>query len=162
MFSTSPRNSETHFKVLVVSRKFETVKSPVQRHRLVNDAPSEQLEGPVHALSIITKTPAQWQDMLDKGETIQVKGDIVSVNDNSVPRTGGGQGRAEIIGAGLTDRERQAVDNRARLDFLQRFISRGRRGRRIEGTGRYGEASREEDAHGREETAFLFHRFVAP
>lgn len=69
-----PRNSETHFKVVVVSNQFESIKSPVQRHRLVNEALADQLEsagGTVHALSIVTKTPAQWQSMLDQGKIIE-------------------------------------------------------------------------------------------
>jgi len=66
-----PKDSETHFKVVVVSSQFETTKTPVQRHRLVNAALAEQLEGPVHALSIVAKTPEQWQKMVDAGEKVQ-------------------------------------------------------------------------------------------
>ena len=65
-----PPNSETHFKVIVVSDQFNSVKSPVQRHRLVNVALAQQLEGPVHALSIVAKTPSQWEAMLQEGKTI--------------------------------------------------------------------------------------------
>jgi BolA protein len=57
-----PVNSETHFKVVVVSNQFDTVKTPLQRHRLVNSILKQELEGPVHALSIVAKTPKQWQD----------------------------------------------------------------------------------------------------
>eukprot|EP01064_Diplonema_japonicum_P005967 TRINITY_DN13942_c0_g1_i1.p1 TRINITY_DN13942_c0_g1~~TRINITY_DN13942_c0_g1_i1.p1 ORF type:complete len:127 (+),score=4.77 TRINITY_DN13942_c0_g1_i1:34-414(+) len=53
-----PKNSETHFKVIVVSEAFEGVKL-VQRHRMVNDLLTDELAGPVHALSISAKTPAQ-------------------------------------------------------------------------------------------------------
>ena len=60
-----PKDSETHFKVVVVSPEFEKTKTLIQRHRLVNDALSEQLEGPVHALSIVAKTPAQWEKMVE-------------------------------------------------------------------------------------------------
>jgi stress-induced morphogen len=56
-----PKNSETHFKVIVVSSQFEVTKSPLARHRLINAALAEELEGPVHALSITAKTPAQWE-----------------------------------------------------------------------------------------------------
>lgn len=65
-----PKNSETHFKVVVVSSEFENAKTPIQRHRLVNTCLSDQLEGPVHALSIVAKTPAQWQKMMDAGEKV--------------------------------------------------------------------------------------------
>uniref|UniRef100_A0A7S2XHK7 BolA-like protein n=1 Tax=Lotharella oceanica TaxID=641309 RepID=A0A7S2XHK7_9EUKA len=54
-----PKGSETHFKVVVVSEKFNEVKH-IDRHRLVNKALSQELEGPVHALSVKAKTPAQW------------------------------------------------------------------------------------------------------
>jgi len=57
----SPVNSETHFKVVVVSEEFIKVKTPIQRHRLVNAALKSELEGPVHALSIVAKTPQQWE-----------------------------------------------------------------------------------------------------
>lgn len=66
-----PKDSETHFKVVVVSGQFETAKTPIQRHRLVNAALSKQLEGPVHALSIVAKTPEQWQTMLDAGRKVE-------------------------------------------------------------------------------------------
>ncbi|XP_038061609.1 bolA-like protein 1 [Patiria miniata] len=54
-----PRGSETHFKVVVISERFDK-ESLIKRHRLVNDTLKEELEGPVHALSIQAKTPAQW------------------------------------------------------------------------------------------------------
>lgn len=60
--SNSPKNSETHFKVVVVSPQFESVKSPIQRHRLINNTLSQELEGPVHALSIVAKSPSQWEN----------------------------------------------------------------------------------------------------
>uniref|UniRef100_A0A7S2W6G2 BolA-like protein n=1 Tax=Eucampia antarctica TaxID=49252 RepID=A0A7S2W6G2_9STRA len=59
-----PLNSETHFKVVIVADKFGEVKTPIQRHRLVNSALAEELAGPVHALSIIAKTPQQWGKMV--------------------------------------------------------------------------------------------------
>lgn len=58
-----PVNSETHFKVVVVSNHFDTVQTPLQRHRLVHSILKQELEeGPVHALSIVAKTPKQWQE----------------------------------------------------------------------------------------------------
>ncbi|XP_012870630.1 PREDICTED: bolA-like protein 1 [Dipodomys ordii] len=53
--------SETHFRVAVVSSRFEGL-SPLQRHRLVHEALSEELAGPVHALAIQARTPAQWRE----------------------------------------------------------------------------------------------------
>ena len=60
-----PPGSETHFKVVVVSDKFEN-QSLVARHRAVNQTLTEELRSGVHALSIIAKTPSQWSDMSDK------------------------------------------------------------------------------------------------
>ncbi|XP_077175344.1 bolA-like protein 1 [Paroedura picta] len=55
-----PRGSETHFRVVVASPRFEGLPL-IHRHRLVNDILQEELAGPVHALSIQAKTPQQWQ-----------------------------------------------------------------------------------------------------
>lgn len=55
-----PPGSETHFKVLVVSPTFENVPL-IKRHRLVNAALSEELASGVHALSIVARTPDQWE-----------------------------------------------------------------------------------------------------
>ncbi|XP_065095971.1 bolA-like protein 1 [Paramisgurnus dabryanus] len=54
-----PPGSESHFRVLVVSPKFEGL-SLLQRHRLVNEALKEELSTCVHALAIQAKTPQQW------------------------------------------------------------------------------------------------------
>ncbi|XP_049631744.1 bolA-like protein 1 [Suncus etruscus] len=56
-----PPGSETHFRVAVVSARFEGLK-PLQRHRLVHEVLSEELAGPVHALAIQARTPAQWRE----------------------------------------------------------------------------------------------------
>jgi len=56
-----PANSETHFKVVVVSEAFAQ-QSLVQRHRAVNKLLAEQLAGPVHALSMHTHTEKEWRD----------------------------------------------------------------------------------------------------
>lgn len=55
-----PRGSETHFKVVVVSESFGG-KSLVERHRSIMDCLGEELKSGVHALSIVAKTPAQWE-----------------------------------------------------------------------------------------------------
>jgi stress-induced morphogen len=87
----SPANSETHFKVVVVSEQFETTNSPVQRHRLINAALRDELQGPVHALSIIAKTPAQWQLMLDSkgGKAVIPESPSCRGGDGSLPPKGG-------------------------------------------------------------------------
>ncbi|KAL0270033.1 UNVERIFIED_CONTAM: hypothetical protein PYX00_007577 [Menopon gallinae] len=56
-----PKGSETHFKVIVVSDKFENV-SLVQRHRTIQQLLGYELENGVHALSIVAKTPTQWSE----------------------------------------------------------------------------------------------------
>ena len=53
------KGSETHFKVIVVSPAFQGV-ALLERHRSVNACLAEFLAGPVHALSIVAKTPEQW------------------------------------------------------------------------------------------------------
>jgi len=55
-----PPNSETHFKVILVSAAFDG-KRKVARHQQVYAALAAQLEGPVHALALHTYTPAEWQ-----------------------------------------------------------------------------------------------------
>ncbi len=54
-----PVNSETHFKVTVVSEQFSG-KMLIARHRLINKLLAEQLAGPVHALAMHAYTPEQW------------------------------------------------------------------------------------------------------
>jgi len=47
---------ETHFSVLIISPQFHG-KSRVERQRLVYGILREELAGPIHALSLITKAP---------------------------------------------------------------------------------------------------------
>ncbi|XP_012224043.1 DNA-binding transcriptional regulator BolA isoform X1 [Linepithema humile] len=55
-----PKGSETHFKVVIVSDKFD--KQPlIKRHRMINELLQTELQEGVHALSIIAKTPEQWE-----------------------------------------------------------------------------------------------------
>lgn len=56
-----PKDSETHFKLVIVSEEFEG-QSLVNRHRMVNKLLSEELAGGVHALSLQTMTAAEWQE----------------------------------------------------------------------------------------------------
>lgn len=55
-----PPNSETHFKITLVSDHFEG-RRQVQRHQAVYATLSEQMAGPVHALALHTFSPAEWQ-----------------------------------------------------------------------------------------------------
>jgi len=54
----SSEHGETHFNVEVVSEAFSG-KTRLERHRLVNEALSDELAGPVHALALTTKTPGE-------------------------------------------------------------------------------------------------------
>lgn len=51
-------SGETHFFVEIVSSKFEGLTS-IKRHRLVYSIIDEEMGSPVHALSLVTKTPAE-------------------------------------------------------------------------------------------------------
>lgn len=61
-----PANSETHFKVVIVSDQFAD-KTLVQRHRTINKLLADQLAGPIHALSLHTHTQSEW---LDRGGVV--------------------------------------------------------------------------------------------
>lgn len=56
-----PKGSETHFKVVIVSEKFENVKL-IERHRSINNVLQEEFKKGLHALSIQSKTPQQWEE----------------------------------------------------------------------------------------------------
>ncbi|XP_059084937.1 bolA-like protein DDB_G0274169 [Tigriopus californicus] len=60
-----PKGSETHFKVMIVSDVFKDL-ALIKRHRLVNETLTEELESGVHALSIVAKTPEQWENVDNK------------------------------------------------------------------------------------------------
>jgi BolA protein len=49
---------ETHFTVRIVSAAFDG-RSRVERQRLVYQVLAQELAGPVHALSLVTQTPAE-------------------------------------------------------------------------------------------------------
>ena len=60
MHSVAP-GSETHFKVVVVSARFEGL-SAVKRHQLVYGVLKDQMtkKPGLHALAITSRTPAEW------------------------------------------------------------------------------------------------------
>ncbi len=66
-----PPKAETHFRVVVVSSRFEGM-NRLRRHRLIHRALAEELGGPVHALAVDALTPADW---LTRGETPSVSPD---------------------------------------------------------------------------------------
>jgi BolA protein len=54
-----PEGSESHFKVVIVSDAFKD-KMLIARHRLVNKALEEELNGSIHALALHTMTMEEW------------------------------------------------------------------------------------------------------
>ncbi|HIO91534.1 MAG TPA: BolA family transcriptional regulator [Leucothrix mucor] len=54
-----PDGSESHFKVVAVSKDFEG-KMLIARHRMINEVLSEELAGGIHALSLHTMTPDEY------------------------------------------------------------------------------------------------------
>lgn len=55
-----PANSETHFRVVIVSATFDGI-SRVARHQKVYAVLAQQLAGPVHALALHTYSPTEWR-----------------------------------------------------------------------------------------------------
>jgi len=56
-----PPGTESHFKVTVVSHKFDG-QGLVSRHRTINRVLAEELNGRIHALALHTMTPDEWFD----------------------------------------------------------------------------------------------------
>lgn len=54
-----PPGSESHFKVTLVSERFQSAPL-VQRHRAVNRVLAAELSGGIHALALHTMTPEEW------------------------------------------------------------------------------------------------------
>jgi acid stress-induced BolA-like protein IbaG/YrbA len=59
---TSPTGDNVHFQCLIVSPGFEG-KSMVERHQMVYQALGNAMDEAVHALSLKTYTPAQWEKL---------------------------------------------------------------------------------------------------
>lgn len=57
-----PANSETHFKVELVTEQFDGMRK-VARHQAVYRVLAEQLAGPVHALALHTYSPSEWDEV---------------------------------------------------------------------------------------------------
>ncbi|MXW52931.1 MAG: BolA/IbaG family iron-sulfur metabolism protein [Gammaproteobacteria bacterium] len=54
-----PPGSESHFKVVLVSSRFEGLRA-IQRHRVIHELLSEEISGPIHALALHLYTDADW------------------------------------------------------------------------------------------------------
>ena len=55
-----PPGSESHFKLVIVTDSFAGLPR-VRRHQTVNGILRDELAGPLHALSMETLTPAEWE-----------------------------------------------------------------------------------------------------
>jgi BolA protein len=57
-----PKGSETHFKVVVVSARFDGLPA-VRRHQLVYGALGLEMQQKpgIHALAITSRTPSEWE-----------------------------------------------------------------------------------------------------
>lgn len=54
--------TDSHFKLVVVSEAFESVRT-VARHQKLYKILAQELQGPVHALSLFLYTPEEWQQV---------------------------------------------------------------------------------------------------
>jgi len=52
----------THFEALIISVEFEG-KSLIQRHKLVYEVLGDAMQEQIHALSMKTYTPEQWENL---------------------------------------------------------------------------------------------------
>jgi BolA protein len=55
-----PENSETHFKVTIVTDQFDGARA-VKRHQMVYGVLANELQSGVHALAIHAYTPIEWK-----------------------------------------------------------------------------------------------------
>lgn len=55
-----PDNSETHFRLVIVSSLFESL-SRIDRHRLINKLLAEELQNGLHALTLHLFTEEEWK-----------------------------------------------------------------------------------------------------
>ena len=55
---SSPGTGESHFRILIVSPKFAGA-SRIERHRMVNAALADELQGRIHALALSTYAPSE-------------------------------------------------------------------------------------------------------
>lgn len=63
-----PPGSESHFKLVVVSENFKD-KTRIQRHQAVNGILAEELNGGIHALSMVVHTDEEWAQR--EGRTLE-------------------------------------------------------------------------------------------
>lgn len=59
---SSNRSSESHFKVVLVSERFDGMRQ-VARHQMVYKLLTKDLSNGIHALALHTYTPAEWNSL---------------------------------------------------------------------------------------------------
>ncbi len=69
-----PKGAQSHFRVLVVSSKFEN-QNPLERQRSLNELLRDELAGggPIHALAQKLLTPQEWKEEEKKRTAAQWK-----------------------------------------------------------------------------------------
>ena len=75
-----PPGSESHFKLVVVTDSFDGVPR-VRRHQTVNGILMDELAGPLHALSMETLTPEEWER---KGGVVRESPDCLGGGKRSI------------------------------------------------------------------------------
>ena len=75
-----PPGSESHFKLVVVTDSFHGVPR-VRRHQTVNGILKDELAGPLHALSMETLTPEEWER---KGGVVRESPDCLGGGNRSI------------------------------------------------------------------------------
>ncbi len=63
-----PKGSESHFQIIIVSENFEGL-SLIEQHQLVYQILREELSEKIHALSISSHTPSQWDKRQETPQT---------------------------------------------------------------------------------------------
>lgn len=53
--------TKDHYKARIVAEQFAD-KPRVKRHRMIYDALSEEMKGPIHALTLEVYTPEEWNE----------------------------------------------------------------------------------------------------
>lgn len=77
-----PKGSETHFRVVVVSPAFDGM-GRVDRHKLVYEALADELRSGVHALAVVSRTPAEWEKEANPGESPACMGGSAAEKKNA-------------------------------------------------------------------------------
>lgn len=54
-------HGETHFRIIIKARAFAG-KSRIERHRMINDLLADEMNNPIHALTIQVTTPDETSD----------------------------------------------------------------------------------------------------